>query len=101
MTEDASPILDYYPKKFEQDLNGKRQDWEAVVLIPFIDESKLLTAMLVEASKLSQEEIFRNLRGALLCYRYNRVLKKHQVYTSYRSEMNVKFARFKIYDMEF
>lgn len=69
MTEDASPILEYYPKKFEQDLNGKRQDWEAVVLIPFIDESKLLTAMKEEAVKLTNEEQFRNIRGSLLCYR--------------------------------
>lgn len=69
MTDDASPILEYYPKKFEQDLNGKKQDWEAVVLIPFIDEGKLLKAMGVEACKLSSEEQFRNFRGSLLCYR--------------------------------
>jgi 5'-3' exoribonuclease 1 len=40
-----SPILDFYPTEFEQDLNGKKQDWEAVVKIPFIDEGRLLTAM--------------------------------------------------------
>jgi 5'-3' exoribonuclease 1 len=40
-----SPILDFYPTEFEQDLNGKKQDWEAVVKIPFIDEDRLLKAM--------------------------------------------------------
>jgi len=40
-----SPILDFYPLGFEQDLNGKKQDWEAVVKIPFIDEERLLNAM--------------------------------------------------------
>jgi 5'-3' exonuclease len=40
-----SPILDFYPKDFEQDLNGKKQEWEAVVKIPFIDENRLLQAM--------------------------------------------------------
>ncbi len=30
---------------FETDLNGKDQEWEAVVLIPFIDEERLLQAM--------------------------------------------------------
>ena len=40
-----SPILDFYPLGFEQDLNGKKQDWEAVVKIPFIDEERLLKAM--------------------------------------------------------
>lgn len=38
MTDEASPIFDYYPCNFETDLNGKKNDWEAVVLIPFIDE---------------------------------------------------------------
>lgn len=40
-----SPILNFYPKDFEQDLNGKKQEWEAVVKIPFIDENRLLQAM--------------------------------------------------------
>ena len=45
MWDPNSPILDFYPQEFEQDLNGKKQDWEAVVKIPFIDEKKLLRAM--------------------------------------------------------
>ena len=40
-----SSILDFYPLEFEQDLNGKKQEWEAVVKIPFIDEDRLLKAM--------------------------------------------------------
>ena len=39
---DSSPIIDYYPSTFKTDLNGKQQDWEAVVLIPFIKEVGLL-----------------------------------------------------------
>ena len=38
MTQDLSPVIDFYPVDFQTDLNGKQQDWEAVVLIPFIDE---------------------------------------------------------------
>lgn len=41
----GSSILDFYPLEFEQDLNGKKQEWEAVVKIPFIDENRLLGAM--------------------------------------------------------
>jgi len=40
-----SPILDFYPQEFVQDLNGKKQEWEAVVKIPFINEERLLKAM--------------------------------------------------------
>jgi 5'-3' exoribonuclease 1 len=45
MNDINSPILDFYPLEFEQDLNGKKQEWEAVVKIPFIDEERLLKAM--------------------------------------------------------
>jgi 5'-3' exoribonuclease 1 len=41
MLNDNSPVIDFYPQKFESDLNGKQQDWEAVVLIPFIQEVRL------------------------------------------------------------
>ena len=37
-----SPIINFYPTDFESDLNGKSQEWEAVVLIPFIDEVRRL-----------------------------------------------------------
>lgn len=45
MFDANSPILDFYPLEFEQDLNGKKQDWEAIVKIPFIDQERLLKAM--------------------------------------------------------
>ena len=38
MVNATSPVIDFYPVDFETDLNGKMQDWEAVVLIPFIEE---------------------------------------------------------------
>jgi len=45
MYDPNSPILSFYPLEFEQDLNGKKQEWEAIVKIPFIDEARLLRAM--------------------------------------------------------
>lgn len=38
MMDDSSPVIDFYPSDFDTDMNGKKQEWEAVVLIPFIDE---------------------------------------------------------------
>lgn len=42
MTSEDSPIIEYYPPDFKTDLNGKQQEWEAVVLIPFIEEVSTL-----------------------------------------------------------
>jgi 5'-3' exoribonuclease 1 len=38
MLDKSSPIKDFYPEEFKEDYNGKKNDWETVVLIPFVDE---------------------------------------------------------------
>lgn len=44
------------------------QDWEAVVLIPFIDEMKLLAAMETCDPYLTREEKARNTHGPMYIY---------------------------------
>lgn len=70
MTDDNSLIKSYYPEEFQTDLNGKRQEWEAVVLVPFIDEEILLDAMKPCNELLSPEEAKRNTHGPMLVYEY-------------------------------
>ncbi|KAG0306431.1 5'-3' exoribonuclease 1 [Dissophora globulifera] len=63
ITKETSPIKDFYPKDFDLDMNGKKQDWEAIVKIPFIDQDRLLKAMKGQEHLLSQEEVERNSSG--------------------------------------
>lgn len=71
MTQPSSTIIDYYPLDFETDLNGKKQEWEALVLIPFIDEVKLITAMSDCNMDLTDAEKLRNTHGPMLQYEYS------------------------------
>ncbi|CAJ0577926.1 unnamed protein product, partial [Mesorhabditis spiculigera] len=68
MKDDNSPILDFYPTDFETDLNGKVNDWEAVVLVPFIDQARLLQAMESKQRFLSADEKRRNTLGPHIQY---------------------------------
>jgi 5'-3' exonuclease len=71
MTNPASPIIDFYPRDFELDMNGKKMDWEAVVKIPFIDEKRLLAAMAPKNKLLSEDEKMRNEFGVTLKFTYD------------------------------
>ena len=70
MTNDQSPIAAFYPLHFESDLNGKKNSWEAVVKIPFIDEVALLEAVQRKYALLSEEERKRNAFGPAVTFEY-------------------------------
>lgn len=65
MTDPLSPLASFYPPDFDVDANGKRNDWEAVVKIPFIDQGKMLDVLTTIDHKtaLTPQERLRNLLG--------------------------------------
>ncbi|KHJ96921.1 XRN 5'-3' exonuclease [Oesophagostomum dentatum] len=71
MCNKESPIADFYPTDFKTDLNGKKNDWEAVVLIPFIEEARLLDAVKSKMPLLTPEENARNSVGDVLLYKFD------------------------------
>lgn len=87
MYEESSPIIDFYPADAELDKNGKTADWEAVVLIPFVDEKRLISAMEPYLHKLTPEEAQRNKFGKPLCFVFN-----PQVDSFYKSPLSGIFS---------
>lgn len=63
MSDPNSEIIDFYPEDFAVDLNGKKFAWQGVVLLPFIDENRLLAAMEKRYHLLSDDEKIRNTVG--------------------------------------
>ena len=57
----TSPVYDAYPADFALDLNGKRAEWEAIALLPFIDERRLLSALAAIDDQLTPAEVQRNI----------------------------------------
>ena len=44
MLDETSEIIDYYPQNFHVDLKGKKFAWLGEVILPFIDEQRLVNA---------------------------------------------------------
>lgn len=60
VVSDTSPLIRFYPRDFEIDMNGKKREYEAVVLLPFIDIHLLTTASEECWELLTEEERQRN-----------------------------------------
>ncbi|CAM9896371.1 unnamed protein product, partial [Discosporangium mesarthrocarpum] len=71
MVEKDSPLLSYFPNDFECDSNGKRNSWETVVKIPFIDEEDMFQALskINHEMQLSPVDRLRNVEGRVWSYR--------------------------------
>ncbi|OLY81139.1 5'-3' exoribonuclease 2 [Smittium mucronatum] len=63
MVNESSPIIEFYPETFQIDLNGKKQSWQGVCLLPFIDGDLLLNSLQEVYPKLTEAEIKRNTLG--------------------------------------
>ncbi len=68
LLNETSPIIDFYPLKFDIDLEGKRQEWEGHPILPFIDVSRLKKAYKTIEDQLSDIEKKRTQHGKNIKY---------------------------------
>ncbi|OIR58234.1 MAG: 5'-3' exoribonuclease [Amphiamblys sp. WSBS2006] len=66
--EEEFGVTDFYPEKYPIDMNGKQVKWLAVVILPFIEEGRLLDAVEKVRPELSEEDLKRNLEGKTKFY---------------------------------
>eukprot|EP01130_Rhizamoeba_saxonica_P000462 TRINITY_DN1041_c0_g1_i1.p1 TRINITY_DN1041_c0_g1~~TRINITY_DN1041_c0_g1_i1.p1 ORF type:complete len:1371 (+),score=368.40 TRINITY_DN1041_c0_g1_i1:25-4137(+) len=65
-------MIPFYPEDFELDMNDKKQDWEAIVLIPWLPEELIIKKTnAIDANELSQIERNRNNFGQIEIYYYD------------------------------
>lgn len=64
----GSPVIDFYPSDFRQDLNGKKFGWQAIALLPFIDAARLQAALAPLRQALDAEEAARDSHGPARIY---------------------------------
>jgi 5'-3' exoribonuclease 2 len=57
MLDEESPIIAFYPSQVPVDPNGKAMPWLWVVLLPFIDEERLISAMSPTMAQWKHEEL--------------------------------------------
>jgi len=104
MTDEDSPIIDFYPSTFEIDMNGKKMAWQGVAILPFIDQTRLLEAMAIDYPNLSEEETSRNSWGHHVIYASD----AHPLYPFYEALYGKRKSQevsspndFEIYDFGF
>jgi 5'-3' exoribonuclease 1 len=65
MNDTNSPIISFYPEEYKIDLNGKKNLWEGIALLPFIDQEKLsnIVTKFGKKENFNQKEKSRNCFG--------------------------------------
>lgn len=82
MQSPDSEIADFYPIDFLVDTKGKRFAWMGEVLLPFIEEDRLLRAVARYEHGLTPDEIERNRLGKELIF----ISKSHDLFHDFKSK---------------
>jgi 5'-3' exoribonuclease 1 len=68
--EPTSPIYDFYPIDFDSDIEGKKESYQATILLNFVDIDRLKDAYSkIDLSGLTEFEKKRNIPGKIMLYK--------------------------------
>lgn len=79
---EKSPIKEFYPSHFEVDLEGKRNDWEGIAILPFIDLTVIQKYYRKYVKDVDVKYLRRNIINSGLIYKYSKEspYKEHKSY---------------------
>ena len=83
-------LKEYFPEKFEVDLKGKKNEWEGIVILPFLDDKELLKEYNVYIRELTDSDRKRNTFGKTFIYKPSAFVSR---YSSYYGEMIINCVR--------
>jgi 5'-3' exoribonuclease 1 len=69
LTSPDSIIADFYPIDFEVDLEGKKNEYEGIILLPHVDPERISKAFESVKDSLNEEDKERNKSGSIFAYR--------------------------------
>jgi 5'-3' exonuclease len=71
LTENSSELKRYCPDVFDVDVDGKKNDWEGIVILPFIDLEKIRGCYIERKNMVEQRHLQRDVLGRTTIYRYD------------------------------
>ncbi|KAJ3439066.1 5'-_3' exoribonuclease [Anaeramoeba flamelloides] len=75
LTDENSPLIEYLPKELKFDQNGKRFEWEWILLLPFIDIELFKKCIREAKGNYTEEEEKRNKVDSTYIYQYDENIK--------------------------
>ena len=70
--EDSSPLKEFYPDNFEIDLAGKKNDYQGILILPFVDINKIKKSYSEKKSLINFRDLKRNCSGRTFIYTYDK-----------------------------
>ncbi|CAD2093179.1 exoribonuclease, putative [Plasmodium vinckei brucechwatti] len=85
MLKNESPIVDFYPKTFKEEENGKKFKYQWIVLLPFVEKERIIRFARDLDDTLTDEEKKRNRRGLNKIYMSSTHILSKKITTSMRT----------------
>jgi 5'-3' exoribonuclease 1 len=87
----------FCPDKSEVDLSGKKQEYQGIVLLPFIEQKTVQKVYEEYIEKMDEKELKRNVLGKSVIYKYNPSVSK--MFYSYYGNIPNCMAEYRIVEL--